>query len=154
MLAIEKGVDIPLSPSSAPRKERHRNPYLWAFILIGLGIAMMFSDILGGDFDFGAKLIPLMIGLAMLLAHSVFTKYKKKHGLTDNGNGNDSMKYMMNSKAAAKPEEKLDRSIESATESVDLKADDDDKGDDSIADQSIEDTEPKSEKRQTEGSDQ
>jgi len=100
-----------LSPSSKQRKDRYYNPYLWPFILIGLGIALVFSDMLGGHFDFGSKMIPLMIGVAMLIAHSAHTKYKKKHGIDEIED--ESKNYMMNSRAVPIPEDDIDRAVDS-----------------------------------------
>ena len=120
MLAIERGVDIPLSPSSTPKKSRHYNPYLWPFILIGLGIALVFSDMLGGHFDFGSKMIPLMIGVAMLIGHATHSKYKKKHGIDEIED--ESKNYMMNSKARIQQEDEIDRAVDSRVDTTDSDA--------------------------------
>ena len=75
MLAIEKGADIPISPA---KKQKDRNPFVTPFVLIAISLALMLSDSFSGFMDFGAESIPLMIGVALLAAHFLYKKYRKK----------------------------------------------------------------------------
>lgn len=74
MLALEKGVDIPLTPE----KKKEKNPYVWPFILIALGLAIAVRSILEGDFSLSWSLIPLLMGVGLLIAHYIFQRQKEK----------------------------------------------------------------------------
>lgn len=77
MLALEKGVDITMSPSH-PKKIKHRNPYAWPFVLIASGLAIVAGVIIQGDFkEMIWGLVCLFIGAAMMLAHRYYMKEKK-----------------------------------------------------------------------------
>jgi len=78
MLAIEKGV--PLPPAAIPQT-RQRNPYLAGFILIGIGLAMMIGMGIAGDEDWAWGAIFLLPGLAIILAHKLYTREREKKGL-------------------------------------------------------------------------
>ena len=77
MLAIEKGVDIPIV--NEPKEKRHRvhTPFIWPLVFIGIGLALVIGDIADADFDTWS-IIPLFIGIGMLLAHHLYYKNKKK----------------------------------------------------------------------------
>lgn len=85
MLALEKGVEIPMSPGKRKNGTfdencpKNRNPYLWPIVLIALGTAMIVRSILSGDFDVSWSLIPLLIGIGLIVAHHLFQKQKEKH---------------------------------------------------------------------------
>ncbi|MBT3232368.1 MAG: hypothetical protein HN356_06085 [Calditrichaeota bacterium] len=84
MLALEKGVEIPMSPgrrknvTSDEDNPKHRNPYIWPIVLISLGTAMIARSMLSGDFDISWSLIPFLIGIGLLVAHQLFQKQKEK----------------------------------------------------------------------------
>jgi hypothetical protein len=73
MLAIEKGV--PLPPAMLP-PVRRRNPYVFGFILIGVGLAMIIAMNIEGDPDWGWGLTLLLPGLGILLANWLFSRSK------------------------------------------------------------------------------
>jgi hypothetical protein len=75
LAAIEKGV--PLPPAMLP-PARRRNPYIWGFILIGFGLAMMLAMIIEGDSDWGYGLLFTLPGLGILLANHLFGKAKQR----------------------------------------------------------------------------
>ncbi len=85
MMALEKGVDIPMLPAkrrsggSDEDDPGHRNPYVWPLVLISLGLAIAVRSLLEGDFSLSWSLIPLLIGVGLLLAHHLFQKQKEKH---------------------------------------------------------------------------
>jgi len=74
MLAIEKGAEIPMAPT------RVKNPYVWPLVLIALGIAMIIGMALSGDADqdWAWGFLPMLIGVGMLIARSIFRKQQKK----------------------------------------------------------------------------
>lgn len=76
MLAIEKGVDIPII---SPRETKVRNPYAWPFAFIAIGLALVLGNILMGIFELTWSFIPLFIGVGLLLAHFIY----RKHSLQD-----------------------------------------------------------------------
>lgn len=82
MLAIEKGVPLPTPP---PQAEKSKNPYLWGFILIGFGLAMVIAMIIKGDNDWGWGLIFLLPGIGILAASLLFARQKEKNGGKQNG---------------------------------------------------------------------
>ncbi len=82
MLAIEKGVALPSPP---PQAEKSKNPYLWGFILIGFGLAMMIAMIIEGDSDWGWGLIFLLPGIGILAAGSLYARQKERNGGKRNG---------------------------------------------------------------------
>lgn len=73
MLAIEKGVDVPF------KSRGERNPFVWPFIFIALGLALVIGMTFTGtsEYVFWAFL-PMFIGAGMLAAHFLFKKQKKK----------------------------------------------------------------------------
>ncbi len=73
MLAIEKGVDVPF------KSRGERNPFVWPFIFIALGLALVIGMTFTGTSEqvFWAFL-PMLIGAGMLAAHFLFKKQKKK----------------------------------------------------------------------------
>lgn len=74
MLAIEKGVDIPISPI-VERRQRSHNPYTWPFVLIGIGLALVLGNVFAWELDeIGWELIPLLIGVGMLVSHRYYKK--------------------------------------------------------------------------------
>ena len=73
MLAIEKGVDIPMVPVRIKR----RNPYVWPLVFIGLGLAWILGNIFEGDYDISWGLIPLLIGAGLLIANSLVHRSSK-----------------------------------------------------------------------------
>ncbi len=75
MLAIEKGV--PLPPTMLP-PARRRNPYVFGFILIGFGLAMMIAMQIEGDHDWGWGLMFLLPGLGILLANILANRARPK----------------------------------------------------------------------------
>jgi len=75
MLAIEKGV--PLPPAMLP-PARRRNPYIWGFILIGFGLAMMVAMLIEGEPDWGWGLIFMLPGLGIFLASHLFSNAKQR----------------------------------------------------------------------------
>ena len=83
MLAIEKGVDIPMAPA------KEKNPFIWPFIWIGIGLAMLISFGVIGDEDWPGLwgLLPLFIGAGMLAARMLFRKYKKETILNSQSGG-------------------------------------------------------------------
>ena len=73
MLALDKGVDIPLTPA------REKNPFIWPFIWIGIGLAFMIALAVTGESDWPFGLIPFLIGAGMLAARILFKKQKKEN---------------------------------------------------------------------------
>ncbi len=76
MLAIDKGVDVPMVTEVKGKHKQH-NPFVWPFIFIGVGLALVIGDIIDADYD-TISVIPLFIGSGMLLAHYLMRKDKKK----------------------------------------------------------------------------
>ncbi|RJP74056.1 MAG: hypothetical protein C4524_13560 [Candidatus Zixiibacteriota bacterium] len=74
MLAIEKGA--PLPPLTTP-PEKGKNPYLWGFILIAIGLAMMVGMWVEGDRDWGWSMLFLLPGVAILAANLLYLKRSK-----------------------------------------------------------------------------
>ncbi len=72
MLAIEKGVEIPMTP---PKK---RNSYSVPFVLGGIGLAIVIGGIFIGIEDWIWGLVAMFIGGGMLAAHFLNEKIKKK----------------------------------------------------------------------------
>ena len=74
MLAIEKGVDVPL------RTKRERNPFGWPFFLIAFGVAFVIGIIFSGTSEYLFWVFqPILIGAGILAAHFLFKKMKKKN---------------------------------------------------------------------------
>jgi hypothetical protein len=71
LLAIEKGA--PLPPLTMP-PQRIRNPYVWGFILISIGVAMCLAMLIEGDEDWGWGLLFLLPGIAVLAANLLYLK--------------------------------------------------------------------------------
>jgi fatty acid desaturase len=70
LLAIEKGVALPQK-----QVEKHSNPYTWPIILIALGLAIMVSNTIDGDYeDIGWALLPLFAGIGMFYTRRHFIK--------------------------------------------------------------------------------
>ena len=65
MLALEKGVQVPI----APERRKRYNPYLWPSIFIAVGLGLLIAHIIEGDEDWVWALIPLFMGGSMLYAH-------------------------------------------------------------------------------------
>jgi len=92
MLAIEKGVGLP-QPVIPPVKRK--NPYLWGFIFVGLGVAMGISLIIQGDDDWVWGMVFFCVGLAILLAHNMHDRQIRRdtegvrNGLNHPPNGSD-----------------------------------------------------------------
>ncbi len=78
MLAIEKGA--PLPPVTVP-PEKGRNPYIWGFILIGVGLAMMVAMGIEGDEDWGWGMLFLLMGVGILTANLLFLRDRKRKEL-------------------------------------------------------------------------
>jgi hypothetical protein len=84
MAAIEKGLPIPQMPimpalpaqMMPPMKQR--NPYLWGFILLGAGLALVIGKIIEGNDDLGFALVLMFIGGAILAANFLFTNQHKQ----------------------------------------------------------------------------
>jgi len=77
MLALERGVDIPLTPSHHQKVRKCRNPYAWPFAFIGIGLAMVLGNILTGDYDLTWSFFPLFLGGGLLLAHYLYHKHQQ-----------------------------------------------------------------------------
>jgi hypothetical protein len=97
MLALEKGVLIP----SVPVKQRHRNPYLWPFVLIAIGLAFLAKDIIESDAPGLTAYVPLLIGAGMLIAHQW---YQSRHPKEINGNGTPQPGAQVQETQTIKPE--------------------------------------------------
>lgn len=74
MLALERGVDIPITPSHHQKERKCRNPYAWPFAFIGIGLAMVLGNLFAGDFELTWSFIPLFIGAGLLIAHYLYYK--------------------------------------------------------------------------------
>ncbi|MFH1863079.1 MAG: DUF6249 domain-containing protein [bacterium] len=75
MLAIEKGATLP-QPIAPPAKRS--NPYLWGFILMAVGLAMVIAMSLEGDNAWGWGFMFLFIGIAILLANWLYARNRMR----------------------------------------------------------------------------
>ena len=75
LAAIEKGVPLPPAMVCPPKR---KNPYIWGFILISYGLAMMVAMIIEGEPDWGWGLIFMLPGLGILLANHLYSNAKQR----------------------------------------------------------------------------
>ena len=78
MLAIEKGVSIPMEPPQNNGKKKVKNPYIWPFVFLGAGLAWSLGSMFAGDFEFIWALILLFIGGGWLAAIVMFKNKSEK----------------------------------------------------------------------------
>ncbi len=78
MLAIEKGVAI---PPKAAFNGRRRNPYVWGFVLFGLGLGFVVAKLIEGSQHLMFGLLMLCAGAALLIANGLFLRYHKARPL-------------------------------------------------------------------------
>jgi hypothetical protein len=84
MAAIEKGLPLPQIPTMPVGQAqmmmpvKQRNPYLWGFILLGAGLAVIIAKIVEGNEDLGWGLVMLFVGMAILAANLLFTRQPKQ----------------------------------------------------------------------------
>ena len=71
ILAIEKGVEIPIAPP------KEKNPYTLPFVLIGIGLAIVIGCVFIGHEDWIWGLVALFIGGGMLAARLLLKKQKE-----------------------------------------------------------------------------
>ena len=76
LMAIEKG--IPLPPAALPPPPRERNPYIWGFILLGIGFALVVGGLYDGETDLGGEMAVMFVGLAILFANWLFVRDRKR----------------------------------------------------------------------------
>jgi hypothetical protein len=85
MAAIEKGLPMPQIPTMPASQAqmmlpiKQRNPYLWGFILLGAGLALVIGKVIEGNDDLGFALVLLFIGGAILAANFLFTNQRKQN---------------------------------------------------------------------------
>ncbi len=87
MLAIEKGVDIPLYPVSKKKEKRRLNPYVWPLIFLGAGLALTIGSLMEGDTEITKGLVLIFIGAGWLTAFKMLKKdngTKKEYELDEN----------------------------------------------------------------------
>jgi Flp pilus assembly protein TadB len=77
MLAIEKGLPLPQIPSP-PIHSRQRNPYLWGFILLAVGTALVIGGIMDNERNLSEEMAVMFVGVAILLANWLFTRDRKR----------------------------------------------------------------------------
>ncbi len=67
MLALEKGLPVPMDYQDGIRQKRR--PYVRGLVFLGIGIAMLsWSGFASGDEDLaGMAMVPTMIGIALIL---------------------------------------------------------------------------------------
>ena len=76
LLAIEKGAALP--QATLPPPPRERNPYIWGFILLAIGLALVIGGILDHERDLGGEMAVMFVGLAILLANWLFVRDRKR----------------------------------------------------------------------------
>ncbi len=78
MMAIEKGAPLPQMPAMVLPQSRERNPYLWGFILLAVGLALVIGGISDGERHLGGEMAVMFVGLAILLANWLFIRDRKR----------------------------------------------------------------------------
>jgi hypothetical protein len=76
MLALEKGVSVPLQHT--PEKEKTRNPFAWPLALIGMGLAWAVVGLIKEQESATWSLVLIGLGGGMLLARILYLRHLKK----------------------------------------------------------------------------
>ncbi|MDD5088966.1 MAG: DUF6249 domain-containing protein [bacterium] len=77
MLALEKGVPVPMDYADSPR---HRRPYVVGLIWAGIGLGIIIWGSIEGESDINAwGFIPLFVGVALLIGDYVASRRERKN---------------------------------------------------------------------------
>jgi uncharacterized membrane protein YedE/YeeE len=76
MLALEKGVAVPLQHT--PEKEKVKNPFAWPLALIGMGLAWAIVGLIKEQESATWSLVLIGLGAGMLIARLLYIRHLKK----------------------------------------------------------------------------